>query len=85
MKTTAYFVSVVRLKRPDIEMVWIEHVLANPIKTLTQTNGRICYWANIPEADGRVLRVITLEDGETIHNAFFDRNFFKKQQRGEEP
>lgn len=85
MKTTAYFVSVVRLKRPDIEMVWIEQVLANPIKTLTQTDGRICYWANIPEADGRVLRVITLEDGETIHNAFFDRNFFKKQQRDEQP
>jgi hypothetical protein len=66
-------------------MVWIEHVLANPIKTLTQTDGRICYWANIPEADGRALRVITLEDGETIHNAFFDRNFFKKQQRDEQP
>ena len=31
------------------------------------------------EEDGRVcggfLRVITLEDGETIHNAFFDRRF----------
>jgi len=60
-------------------------VLANPIKTLTQTDGRICYWTNIPEADGRILRVTTLEDGETIHNAFFDRNFFKKQQRGEQP
>ena len=23
----------------------------------------------------RVLRVVTLEDGETIHNAFFDRSF----------
>ncbi len=85
MKTTAYFVSVVRLKRPDIEMAWIESVLAQPIQTETQPNGRISYWANIPEADGKALRVITLEDGETIHNAFFDRNFFKKQQRGEQP
>jgi hypothetical protein len=23
----------------------------------------------------RFLRVVTLEDGETVHNAFFDRNF----------
>ena len=23
----------------------------------------------------RYLRVITLDDGETVHNAFFDRNF----------
>ena len=23
----------------------------------------------------RVLRVVTLDDGETIHNAFFDRGF----------
>jgi hypothetical protein len=23
----------------------------------------------------RYLRVVTLEDGETVHNAFFDRNF----------
>jgi len=42
-------------------------------------------WGNISEAEGRALRVITLEDGETVHNAFFDRNFYKRQQRGEEP
>jgi len=43
------------------------------------------YWGNIPEMGDRALRVITLEDGETIHNAFFDRNFYRRQQRGEEP
>lgn len=85
MKTTAYFASIVRLKRPDIEMEWIAQVLANPIKTITQPDGRICHWANILAAEGRALRVVTLADGETIHNAFFDRNFHKKQQRGEQP
>ena len=30
---------------------------------------------NIEENEGRYLRVILLEDGETVHNAFFDRNF----------
>jgi hypothetical protein len=27
------------------------------------------------EARPRFLRIVTLEDAETIHNAFFDRNF----------
>jgi hypothetical protein len=30
---------------------------------------------SIKEAEGRYLRVVLLEDGETIHNAFFDRSF----------
>jgi hypothetical protein len=31
-------------------------------------------WAKISEA-GKYLRVILLEDGETVHNAFFDRSY----------
>jgi hypothetical protein len=27
------------------------------------------------ETRTRILRVVTLEDGETVHNAFFDRDF----------
>lgn len=50
-----------------------------------QADGRFVVWGNIPEAEGRALRVVLLEDGETVHNAFFDRNFLKRQQRGEEP
>jgi len=34
--------------------------------------GRI---APVGEARPRFLRVVTLEDGETVHNAFFDRDF----------
>jgi hypothetical protein len=29
----------------------------------------------IAEAEGKVLRVVLLADGETVHNAFFDRGF----------
>jgi hypothetical protein len=29
----------------------------------------------VPECGGRILRVVTLDDGVTIHNAFFDRRF----------
>jgi len=36
-------------------------------------------WAKIEEAENRYLRVILLEDSETIHNAFFDRSFREEQ------
>jgi hypothetical protein len=31
-------------------------------------------WGKVEEQN-KFLRVILLEDGETVHNAFFDRNF----------
>ena len=40
-----------------------------------QADGRIRRWARIAEADGRWPRVVLLADGETVHNAFFDRGF----------
>lgn len=85
LKTTGYFDNFASQKHPEVEQAWIEQVLANPIRTEQQPNQRIAHWGNIEEAGNRVLRVITLEDGETVHNAFFDRNFYKRQQRGEEP
>ena len=33
------------------------------------------FWAEIHELEGRYLRVVTLEDKVTIHNAFPDRRF----------
>ena len=56
-------------------MDWIERVIFNPERTMTQTDGRIKKWGKIPEMEDRYLRVILLEDGETLHNAFFDRGF----------
>ena len=85
MKTTDYFNEFASRKHPEVQREWIEGVLANPIKREMQPNGRISYWENISEAEDRALRVITLEDGETVHNALFDRNFYKRHQRGEEP
>lgn len=49
-------------------------IMKNPVKKEMQPDGRIRYWGFIPELD-RFLRVVVLEDGETIHNAFIDRNF----------
>lgn len=76
MKTTQYF-QYTRL-RPDrvfIKDEWIERVIKNPLREEQQSDGRIRRWARIPEMDNRFLRIILLEDGETVHNAFFDRNF----------
>ena len=42
---------------------------------------RIGYWGEITqigEEGPRILRVDTLNDGETVHNAFFDRGFRRK-------
>jgi hypothetical protein len=78
VKTTRYFEEQVLRKRPYIKRDWCEAVLAAPIRREVQDNGRIRHWGRIAvagEARPRFLRVVTLEDGETVHNAFFDRNF----------
>ena len=76
MQFTQYFHSTrLRQDRESIKMEWIEYVVSHPIKEFIQEDGRVRRWALIEEAEGRYLRVILLEDGETIHNAFFDRSF----------
>lgn len=42
----------------------------SPVKQVTQADGRIRRWAAIAEAEGRYARVVLLEDGETVRNAF---------------
>jgi hypothetical protein len=75
MKSTQYFDYIrYRPDRAQIKEVWIKFVIENPEKIETQSDGRIRKWAKITEAD-KYLRVILLEDGETVHNAFFDRSY----------
>jgi hypothetical protein len=76
MKATQYFRAMRR--RHDRAMIrdeWIQHVIDHPIRQVIQSDGRIRRWASIKEVDGTFLRVILLPDGETVHNAFFDRSF----------
>lgn len=54
---------------------WCEAIVRNPLRRERQPDGRFRYWGAIEELGGRILRVVTLEDGETILNAFPDRNF----------
>jgi hypothetical protein len=74
LKTTRYFSEKVLAKRPYLKKEWIEGVLHKPARIEHQPEGRIRYWGYVPEL-GRYLRVVTLEDGETVHNAFPDRDF----------
>lgn len=60
--------------RRNIKNEWIQRVIEAPTKTEVQSDGRIKIWGKIKEVD-KYLRVILLEDGETVHNAFFDRDF----------
>ena len=75
MKTTRYFKYT--RKRPDraqIKDEWIKFVMNNPAKIEIQSDGRIRKWSKISEVN-KYLRVILLEDGQTVHNAFFDRAY----------
>jgi hypothetical protein len=72
---TAYFENEVLRKRPYIKKEWCIRVIENPVKTELQEHNRYRFWAAIEELEGRILRVVTLEDKTTIHNAFPDRGF----------
>jgi len=82
LKTTRYFEEQVLRKRPYIERDWCAAVLAEPLRREVQDDGRIRFWGRVQrpgETLPRILRVVTLADGITIHNAFFDRNFREAQ------
>ena len=53
---------------------WCEQAVRTPVRCELQADGRVRYWIFVKEI-GKYLRVVTLEDGETIHNAFPDRDF----------
>jgi len=74
MKTTRYFEEQVLRKRSYLKREWCERALREPLRLEVQPDGRIRHWIFIEEL-GKYLRVITLADGETIHNAFPDRRF----------
>ena len=78
MKTTWYFDNRVRPKRPYVTPVMCAIVLSDPIRVEEQPDGRFRFWGEVflpGENASRIIRVITLADGETVHNAFIDSKF----------
>jgi len=76
VKFTQYFLHMRdREDRRSIRLEWIEQAVSRPVREHVQADRRIRRWAKITEAGDRYLRVVLLEDGQTVHNAFFDRSF----------
>ena len=76
VKTTQYFRYF--RNRPDRAIIrdeWILRAVQSPDHEAVQDDGRIRRWVRIGEMGGRYLRVTLEPDGETVHNAFFDRGF----------
>lgn len=72
---TDYFRDNVLAKRPYIRLEWCQAALQDPLRREVQPeDGRIRQWVWVEEI-GRYLRVVTLSDGVTLHNAFPDRRF----------
>jgi len=74
-KFTEYFEKEVLRKRPYLKKEWCVRVIEKPVKMEPQEHNRFRFWGIIPELEGRILRVVTLADKKTIHNAFLDRGF----------
>ena len=72
---TRYFENQVLRKRSYLRRAWCIFVLENAIRFEVQEDNRYRFWAPISELGGRYLRVVTLADKVTIHNAFPDRGF----------
>jgi hypothetical protein len=72
---TEYFEKTVLSKRPYLRKEWRIRVVERPLRSEPQEHNRYRSWGAVPELEGRYLRVITLDDRRTIHNAFPDRRF----------
>ena len=78
--TDYYYFTKQRGDRSEIKQEWIELAFVKPDFEEIQTDGRIRRWVFI-KATRKYLRIIILEDKETIHNAFFDRSFNLKEDK----
>ena len=74
-KYTEYFEKEVLRKRPYLKKEWCIQVINNPLKVEPQEQNRFRFWGIIDELEGLILRVVTLEDKRTVHNAFPDRRY----------
>lgn len=71
------------LRHPEVNERMVADVLRAPEFVETQTDGRLRYWGRVnPFNDGKLwyLRVVTLEDGETVHTAFLDGGLSRRMR-----
>ena len=78
MPTTRYFDEQVPRKRPYLTLRMCRSFIEHPLRRERQEDGRLRFWGELVlsgDPEKRISRVVTLEDGETVHNAFIDRGF----------
>ncbi len=63
-----------RSDRRMIDPIMVTSVLNAPFRKEREQSGRVRYWGWVSELN-HWLRVVTLDDGETVHNAMLDRDF----------
>jgi len=73
VKTTEHFEQVLR-QRPEIKREWCELIAKQPARTERTLRGRLVCWGWVEELKHYV-RVVLLEDGETLHTAMVDSGF----------
>lgn len=74
MKYSNHFINDVLPKRPYLTESLLSDILDQKLRIELQENGRMKIWGYSSEYE-KYVRVVLMEDGETIHTAFFDRNF----------
>jgi len=74
---TNYFENEVLRKRSYLKRDWCIRIIENPVRIEKQENNRYRFWGKIEEFGDSYIRVVTLDDKKTIHNAFPDRGFRK--------
>jgi hypothetical protein len=74
VKSTRYFEEQVMCKWPYLRAEWCERIIAHPVRRERQADES-AIGAMLISWGGRALRVVTLDDGEMVHNAFPDRDF----------
>ena len=73
VRLALFFENDVMRRRPEVRKGWCVRVLLDPVRREHQKDNRKRHSAAIDEMGGMRLRVVTLDDGVTILNAFFDR------------
>ena len=74
-KFTLYFENEVLRKRIYLTKDICVSVIENHLRVERQEDNRFRFWGKVRELEGKVVRVVTLDDKITIHNAFLDRRF----------
>lgn len=83
-KTTPYYRNTARHEHSEVpeEVAW--DIIDDPDHVEVQDDGRVRYYGEVTFRGGSVTmyaRVVTLADGETLHNAFPDKHFTKRMRR----